>query len=49
MGPVFRLSLHQLAGRWRVLLILVLAILPVGLAAVISATAGEEEVVGTRP
>ena len=44
MGPVFRLSLHQLAGRWRVLLILALAILPVGLAAVISATAGEEEV-----
>ncbi len=29
MGPLFALSLHQLAGRWRLLVIVVLSILPV--------------------
>ncbi len=33
MGPVFRLTLRQLTGRWRLLLILLLAALPVTLAA----------------
>lgn len=43
MGPIFRLSLHQLARRRRLLLILLLATLPVALAAAISAFAGEGE------
>ncbi len=43
MGPVFQLSLHQLAKRRRLLLILLLAILPVALAAVISASVGKDE------
>ena len=43
MGPIFRLSLHQLAKRRRLLLILLLATLPVALAAAISAFAGEGE------
>lgn len=43
MGPIFRLSLHQLAKRWRLLLIMLLATLPVALAAGISAFAGEGE------
>ena len=43
MGPVFQLSLHQLAKRRRLLLILLLATLPVALAAAISAFAGEGE------
>lgn len=43
MGPIFRLSLHQLARRRRLLLILLLATLPVALAAATSAFAGEGE------
>jgi ABC-2 type transport system permease protein len=37
MGPLFRLSVRQLASRSRLLLILLLALLPVALAALISA------------
>ena len=36
MGPVFLLSLRQLAGGWRLLLILLLAMLPVAAAALVS-------------
>jgi ABC-2 type transport system permease protein len=43
MGPVFQLSLRQLAKRRRLLLILLLATLPVVLATAISAFAGEGE------
>ena len=43
MGIVFRLSMRQLAGRWRVVLILFLASLPIALAAIVSATLGEDE------
>ena len=43
MGPIFRLSLHQSAKRRRLLLILLLATLPVALAAIISAFTGEGE------
>ena len=43
MGPIFRLSLRQLAGRRRLLLIFVLALLPIGLAALVSLTLGEDE------
>jgi ABC-2 type transport system permease protein len=43
MGPVFQLSLHQLAKRRRLLLILLLATLPVVLAAAMSAFTGEGE------
>ena len=40
MGPVFLLSLRQLTGRWRLALIFLLAALPVGLAVILSLTAG---------
>ena len=43
MGPVFMLSLRQLTGRWRILLLLLLAILPVALVALVSAALGEDE------
>lgn len=43
MGPTFRLSLRQLAGRKRLLLILVLALLPIGLAALVSFTLDRAE------
>ncbi len=43
MGQIFRLSLRQLASRSRLLLIVFLAALPVGLAALISALVGEDE------
>ncbi len=43
MRSVFRLSLHQLAGRRRLLFIFFLAALPVTLAAILSALAGNEE------
>ena len=43
MGPTFRLSLRQLASRRRLLLILVLAALPIGLAAIVSATLDQDE------
>ena len=43
MGQIFRLSLRQLASRSRLLLIVFLAALPVGLAALISALLGEDE------
>lgn len=43
MGPVFKLSMHQLARRRRFLILLLLAILPVALAAIISALGGDGE------
>ena len=43
MSPMFRLSLRQLASRRRLLLVLLLAALPVGLAALVSATLNEDE------
>ena len=43
MGPTLTLSFRQLASRRRLLLILLLAALPVGLAALISATMSEDE------
>ena len=43
MGPMFRLSLRQMASRRRLLLITLLAALPVGLAALVSAALGEDE------
>ena len=42
MGSMFRLSMRQLASRWRLLLILLLAVLPVALATLVSALAGDE-------
>ncbi len=43
MNAVLRLSLRQLGGRWRLLLVLALAALPVGLAALVSALLGEDD------
>ena len=43
MGPLFRLSVRQLASRSRLLLILLLALLPVALAALVSATLSDDE------
>ena len=43
MATVFRLSMRQLTGRWRVVLILLLASLPIALAAIVSATLSEDE------
>ena len=43
MGPMFRLSVRVLASRRRLLLIGLLAALPIGLAALISATLSEDE------
>ena len=40
---MFFLSLRQLGGRWRILLILFLASLPMALAALVAATLGNEE------
>ena len=37
MGPIFRLSLRQLLGKWRIAIIVLLAAIPVGLVAVIRA------------
>ena len=42
MGPMLLLSLRQLAGRWRLLFILLLAVLPVALAVLVSTLAGDE-------
>ena len=42
MAPMFRLSMRQLAGRRRLLMILFLAALPIGLAALVSSL-GEDE------
>ena len=42
MGPMLLLSLRQLASRWRLLFILLLAILPVALAVLVSTLAGDE-------
>lgn len=38
MGTIFGLSIRQLTGKWRVLLILFLAALPVGLAVIVNLT-----------
>ena len=43
MGPLLGLSLRQLTGRRRLLLIALLAMLPIGLAALVSALLGEDE------
>ncbi len=43
MAPMFRLSLRQLATRRRLLLVLLLVALPIGLAALVSATLNEDE------
>ena len=43
MAPMFRLSFRQLASRRRLLLVLLLAALPIGLAALLSATVDEDE------
>ena len=48
MGQIFRLSLRQLASRSRLLLIVFLAALPVGLAALISALVSEDESSNTQ-
>ena len=41
MGTLFRLSLHQLTGRWRLLLIVLLGLLPIGIMALITAFGDE--------
>ncbi len=43
MGALFRLSLRQLTGKWRLLLLVLLAALPVGLAVLVALTLGEDE------
>ena len=43
MATVFRLSMRQLSGRWRVVLILLLVSLPIALATIVSATLSEDE------
>ena len=43
MGPIFWLSLRQLGGRWRLLIILLLAALPIALAVVVSYFKAEDE------
>ena len=43
MGPMLGLSFHQLASRRRLLVVVLLASLPVALAAIISATLSEDE------
>lgn len=43
MVIILRLSLHQLGGRWRLALIFLLAALPIGLSALVSATLSEAE------
>ena len=42
MGSVFSQSLRQLTGRWRLLLIFLLAALPVGLAIIVSVTVSDD-------
>ena len=43
MGALFRLSLRQLTGKWRLLLLVLLAALPIGLAVLVSLLLGEDE------
>ena len=43
MVPVFWLSMRQLTGRWRVILIILLAALPVGLAVIVHFAASDDE------
>ena len=43
MVPVFWLSMRQLTGRWRVILITLLAALPVGLAVIVYFTATDDD------
>ena len=43
MRPIFRLSVRQLASRSKLILILLLALLPIALAALVSATLNEDE------
>ena len=43
MGALFRLSLRQLTGKWRLLLLVLLAALPIGLAVLVALSLGEDE------
>ncbi len=43
MSALLRLSLKQLTGKWRVLLLVLLAALPIGLAVLVALTLGEDE------
>ena len=47
MGPIFRLSLHQLTGKWRLFLIVSLGGLPVVIVAIIRLVAGESPEIGS--
>lgn len=42
MGALFRLSIRQLAGKWRLFLLVLLAALPIGLAVLVSLTLRED-------
>jgi ABC-2 type transport system permease protein len=42
MGTIFGLSIRQLTGKWRILLILFLAALPVGLAVIVNLTVSDD-------
>ena len=43
MGALFRLSLRQLTGKWRIALLVLLAALPIGLALLLTLLQGEDE------
>ena len=46
MVPIFELSLRQLAGRWRLLIIIFLTSLPVGITMIIRAVDGDTAIAG---
>ena len=48
MGPIFWLSLRQLAGQRRLLVVLLLAAVPIVVAVAVSALAGDESNIGQR-
>ncbi len=43
MGALLRLSIRQLTGKWRMVLLVLLAALPIGLAILVSLTLGDDE------
>jgi len=43
MGPLLTLSLRQMAGKWRLIIILVLVALPVGLSVLLHALVGDDD------
>ena len=43
MGPLLTLSLRQMAGKWRLIIILVLVALPVGLSVLLHALMGDDD------